>query len=239
VAGGDVWGGSSSADQTLSNTAGSSATNTAHTTQAAGQDQTSSSSCIAGCGGAGQAQKADQVALTLQGAGSAADADQSGVNTAAPVSTGAWVAPGSASADQALTNDATSNASNTAHTSQTGDQSQSSSASCIAGCGGPGQAQELGQFALTGQLADSKADADQHGVNAATDPWGWTAATQRDSNTAMSSAHNDATTGQWADQTQHSTAPGSGQAQDLLQAAATLQLAPSWAGAFQDATNAG
>jgi hypothetical protein len=239
VAGGDVWGGSSSADQTLSNTADSSATNTAHTTQAAGQNQSSSSSCIAGCGGAGQAQDLSQAALTLQGAKSSADADQSGVNTAAPVSIGDWVAPGSATADQALTNDATSHASNTAHTSQTGDQSQSSSASCIAGCGGPGQAQELGQFALTRQLADSTADADQHGVNSATDPWGWTAATQRDSNTANSSAHNDAMTGQWADQMQHSTAPGSGQAQDLLQAAATLQLAPSWAGAFQDATNAG
>ena len=239
VAGGDVWGGATSASQHDTNAATSSADNTAGTYQAAGQSQSSSSGCLFGCGGSGQAQKADQAALTLQGAGSKADADQSGVNTAAPVSTGAWVAPGSASADQALTNDATSHASNTAHTSQTGDQSQSSSASCVAGCGGPGQAQELGQFALTGQLADSKADADQHGVNTATDPSGWTAANQRDSNTAMSSATNDALTGQWADQMQHSTAPGSGQAQDLLQAAATLQLAPSWAGAFQDATNAG
>jgi hypothetical protein len=240
VAGGDVWGGSSSADQTLSNTADSSATNTAHTNQSADQDQSSSSSCVVGCGGAGQAQDLSQAALTLQGAKSSADADQNGVNANVPVTlAGDDVWSGSSSADQTLSDDASSHASNTARTNQTGDQDQSSSASCLAGCGGPGQAQELDQLALTGQLADSAADADQHGVNSDTTPWGWSAATQRDTDTATSSAHNDAATGQWADQDQRSDAPGSGQEQELIQAAATFQLAPSWAGAFQDATNAG
>ena len=152
----------------LSNTADSSAANTAHTTQAAGQNQTSSSSCIAGCGGAGQAQDLSQAALTLQDAHSSADADQSGVNANVPVTVaGGDVWGGATSASQHNTNTAASAADNTAGTYQAAGQSQSSSSGCLFGCGGSGQAQKADQAARTLQGAGSKADADQSGVNTA------------------------------------------------------------------------
>ena len=246
VAGVFVIGGDSSADQTLDNSADSSASNSATTTQGAGQSQSSSDSCVVGCGGSGQAQALIQGASTWQKADSDAKAFQNGVNANAPSSVaGVAVEGGDSSASQDLTNSASSDASNDASTTQGADQSQSSSSSCAVGCGGSGQAQFLGQFAETGQKADSDAKAAQNGVNANTPSSiaglfaeeGDSSADQTMDNSADSSAENSASTSQGAGQNQSSSSSGSGQVQALIQKARTWQKADSDAKAKQNGVN--
>ena len=252
VAGGDVYGGDSSASQNLTNSADSTAYNSAETTQSANQSQSSSSECLAGCGGSGQAQLLVQDSSTDQYANSSANAYQNGVNANVPVSiAGGDVEEGDSSADQTLDNSATSDASNYATTDQTASQTQDSSDSCVVGCGGSGQFQAAAQIASTYQDADSDAYADQNGVNANAPVstgfivfGGDSSATQDATNSADSEAYNDASTTQDAEQSQSSSSDcvfgcgGSGQAQLLLQAAETEQYADSEADAFQNAVNA-
>ena len=253
IAGDDVYGGDSSATQNNDNSASSDASNSADTDQDAYQSQDSSSSCLVGCGGSGQAQALEQDSSTYQDADSEANAYQNGVNANVPVSIAGYdVYGGSSSADQSLSNYADSSASNDATTDQYADQSQSSSSSCLAGCGGSGQAQELGQFSSTDQYADSDANADQNGVNANVpvsiagyDVYGGdSSATQYNDNSASSSASNDASTDQYADQSQDSSSScaagcgGSGQAQALIQESSTYQDADSEANAYQNGVNA-
>ena len=81
---------------------------------------------------------------------------------------GGSITSGSNSADQTATNGATSGpAVNEADTTQENTQTQEGgSSSCVIGCGGNGQAQLNCQGALTGQYANSSAEADQNAVNA-------------------------------------------------------------------------
>jgi hypothetical protein len=241
-----ISGGDSSADQSLDNSADSSASNSATTTQGAGQTQSSDDSCVAGCGGSGQAQALIQGASTWQKADSDAKALQNGVNANAPSSVaGVAVEGGDSSASQDLTNSASSEASNDASTSQGAGQTQSSSSDCVAGCGGSGQLQLLGQFAETGQKADSDAKAEQNGVNANAPSsvagvfviGGDSSADQSLDNSADSAADNTAATTQGAGQTQSSSSSGSGQIQALIQRAWTWQDADSDANALQNGVN--
>jgi hypothetical protein len=169
IAGGSVFGGSSSANQTASNSAGAAAGNLALTSQTANATQVGgSSSCAAGCGGAGQFQLVGQNAVTKQNAEADADADQNAVNANVPVTiAGGSVYGGSSSANQAASNKAGAAAGNLALTSQAAAATQmGGTTSCKAGCGGAGQFQLLGQNAFTVQNADADADADQNAVNA-------------------------------------------------------------------------
>ncbi|HEU4450505.1 MAG TPA: hypothetical protein VFR63_11080 [Gaiellaceae bacterium] len=169
IAGGNVVGGSSSANQTASNAAKAAAGNVASTSQTAAATQVGgSSSCTAGCGGSGQYQAVDQTAVTLQKADADADADQNAVNANAPVTiAGGNVYGGSSSANQAASNAAFAAAGNAAATSQTADAVQvGGPSSCSYGCGGSGQYQAVNQGAVTLQKADADADADQNAVNA-------------------------------------------------------------------------
>jgi hypothetical protein len=159
---------------------------------------------------------------------------------------------GSNSASQYLDNEADSDASNESSTEQFAGQSQESSSSCGGGCGGSGQAQFLIQDASTEQVAGSKADADQKGVNAnvpvtisAGDVHaGDNSADQRLKNKADSDASNESSTKQFAGQDQSSSSHckwgcgGSGQAQKLGQFADTRQAAFSEADADQTGVNA-
>src|SRR5205823_4602452 len=86
VAGGNITSGPSSANQLANSEAEAKASNEADTTQK--QDQTQnvggSSSCLAGCGGAGGFQLGIQKADTQQWAGAFALSDQNAVNANAP-----------------------------------------------------------------------------------------------------------------------------------------------------------
>jgi hypothetical protein len=253
ISAGDVRAGGNSASQDLSNEANAGSGNDSTTNQGAEQSQESRSSCGAGCGGSGQAQFLLQDAATGQVAGSKANANQTGVNANVPVTISAGdVHLGSNSADQRLSNEANANSTNTSTTNQGASQDQSSSSGCHYGCGGSGQAQKLGQFADTFQLALSNADADQTGVNAnvpvtisAGDVWAGTgSATQYADNSADANSSNDSTTNQGASQSQSSDSGsrcsgcgGSGQAQKLEQRAGTWQKALSWADAWQSLEN--
>ena len=119
-------------------------------------------------GGAGQAQKVGQNAVTKQNAKADADAKQNAVNGNAPVTiAGGSVFGGSSSANQAASNSAGAAAGNIALTSQSAAATQvGGSTKCGYGCGGAGQFQALGQNAFTVQNADADADADQNAVNA-------------------------------------------------------------------------
>ena len=180
VAGGNVSGGSSSADQTADNTADADASNKAATVQLAGASQTGGgSSSYAGCGGSGQFQAVSQGSWTGQEADADADAEQNAVNGNAPVAiAGGHVFGGSSSANQTATNSADADASNKALTLQLAFADQSAGGcnerctkpskdkhggSC--GCGGSGQLQAVLQAAWTGQGADADADAEQNAVN--------------------------------------------------------------------------
>jgi len=129
----------------------------------------------------------------------------------------------------------------------------SSGPSCQVGCGGIGQAQLSSQWALTGQLAGSKATAAQNAVNANAPvnvaggniSTGDNNANQTASNGADSSAKNKSNTDQSNTQTQTASGGscsigcgGSGQAQISGQEALTLQAALSKASANQNAVNA-
>jgi len=171
VAGGSITSGSNSASQTATNNASSApAVNNASTTQDNNQSPNGgSSSCSVGCGGNGQAQLSSQLSLTLQKAVSQASAKQNAVNANVPVNiAGGTITSGSNSADQTVTNGATSGpAVNNASTTQGNSQTQNAgSSSCAIGCGGNGQAQLSFQGALTAQYANSSADANQNAVNA-------------------------------------------------------------------------
>jgi hypothetical protein len=242
--------GDSSANQYLDNSASSEASNDASTTQRAGQQQSSDSSCHVGCGGSGQAQELEQNAETVQKADSGAEANQRAINANVPVVIGYGNKSGSSSADQQLSNDADSKATNKAATEQTAAQEQDSQSDCKYGCGGSGQAQKLGQNAETKQYADSWAEANQKAINANVPVViGWhndsgdSSATQELDNSADSKAKNDAETTQKAAQSQKAESEGkagsggAGQFQGLWQNAETKQKADSWAEANQAAEN--
>jgi hypothetical protein len=213
IAGGDISGGSNSANQTATNGASSSAGNTATTDQSNNQTQTvGGSSCSLGCGGNGQAQVSGQDAATLQAALSSAKAGQNTVNANVPVNiAGGDISGGSNSANQTSTNGASSSAGNTATTDQSNNQSQTAGgSSCSLGCGGNGQAQISGQGALTAQLAASEASAKQNAVNANVPvniaggdiSGGSNSANQTSTNGATSSSGNGSSTSQNGGQTQ-------------------------------------
>ncbi len=127
IAGGNVSGGDNSANQYAANGASSAAGNSADTTQSNTQDQSAGSSCLIGCGGAGQAQFSTQNALTAQLAASCATAYQNAVNANVPVNiAGGDVYGGDNSANQYATNDGSSKAGNDAGTDQDGGQGQGS-----------------------------------------------------------------------------------------------------------------
>ena len=107
IAGGDVYGGDNSANQTATNGAFSAAGNLANTDQSNNQTQSAGSSCFIGCGGAGQAQLSSQESATLQAALSKADAHQNAVNANVPVNiAGGDIYGGDNSANQTATNGA-------------------------------------------------------------------------------------------------------------------------------------
>ena len=177
-----------------------------------------------------------QSAITLQGALSSANADQTAVNANVPVNIGGGnVSGGNNSANQGALNGAGSLAGNNAGTNQTNTQSQTAGSDCKVGCGGAGQAQLSGQQAVTGQLAGSSANANQTAVNANVPvnigagnvSGGDNSANQLVGNGALSGAGNNADTNQTNTQSQTAGSDckvgcgGAGQAQ--RPAAATLQ----------------
>ncbi|MGH3023567.1 MAG: hypothetical protein ACRDNI_07930 [Gaiellaceae bacterium] len=256
IAGGNVSGGSSSANQVASNKAGAAAGNIALTSQTANATQVGgSSSCGFGCGGAGQFQAVGQNALTAQNAKADADANQNAVNANAPVTiAGGDVFGGSSSANQVASNSAGAAAGNIALTSQTANATQvGGSSSCLAGCGGAGQFQAVGQNAVTLQNAEADADANQNAVNANVPVTiaggsvfgGTSSANQVASNSAGAVAGNFALTSQTANATQVGGSSscifgcgGAGQFQAVGQNAVTLQNADADADANQNAVNA-
>jgi hypothetical protein len=168
IAGGSINAGASSANQDANNAADAEAGNESGTLQVADATQTGgSSSCRAGCGGAGQFQAVLQDAKTKQDADAKANADQNAVNANVPVSiAGGDVNAGDSSADQDANNSADAEAGNESKTVQLAAAEQTGgSSSCKWGCGGDGQFQAIGQLAVTSQEADADADADQNAVN--------------------------------------------------------------------------
>ena len=171
---------------------------------------------------------------------------------------------GSNSANQLALNGARSGAHNNAQTNQTNTQTQTDPGKGgSAGIGGAGQAQLSSQHSLTGQFADSSANANQTATNANApvnvsggavsggkddppsggDPSG-NSANQGAGNLALSGAGNHANTNQTNTQTQPAGSNcqigcgGAGQFQASGQSSATLQGAFSSANADQTAVNA-
>jgi hypothetical protein len=221
--GGDV-------QQSNASEAESLAANAAKTDQAVQQQQQGSGSCK--CGGGGT-QVAEQKAKTDQSASSDATSTQyKPSNSAISVRIGS---PGNdGSVDQSNTSAAGSFAGNLAKTDQSAQQSQGGS-SC--GCGGDA-VQAAGQFAHTGQYADSDATSKQiDPSNSATSvriasPGNGGDVRQSNDSFAGSFAGNAALTQQTADQQQGSGGHGSG-VQALEQDAATWQDADSSATSTQ------
>jgi hypothetical protein len=256
IAGGNVAGGSSSATQTADNSANADASNASTTGQTANPTQTGgSSSCLSGCGGAGQSQVVDQSALTKQNADADATAKQNAVNANVPVSiAGGSVLGGSSSATQTADNSADASANNTSNTNQNADAKQTGgSSSCLSGCGGNGQSQTVDQSAQTKQNADADATAKQNAVNANVPVGiagsdvvgGSSSATQTADNGAKSDASNMSTTNQTANPSQtggssscFSGCGGNGQEQNVFQLGLTKQDADASSLAKQDAVNA-
>jgi hypothetical protein len=146
IAGGNITSGPSSANQLANSEAEAKASNDADTTQK--QDQTQnvggSSSCLAGCGGAGGFQLGIQKADTQQWAGAFALSDQNAVNANAPANVaGGNITSGPSSANQWANSEAEAKASNDADTTQKQKQDQTvgGNSYCYFGCGGPGGAQ--------------------------------------------------------------------------------------------------
>jgi hypothetical protein len=255
IAGGNVTGGNSSANQKAANIGAAAAVNASHTGQQATANQTGgSSACKAGCGGSGQYQAVGQKAATLQGAKADADANQNAVNANVPVTiAGGNVSGGSSSANQAALNAAGAAAVNASKTDQKATATQTGgSSSCLYGCGGSGQYQVVDQEAATLQLAHADADANQNAVNANTPvtiaggnvTGGSSSANQGALNAAGALAANVSDTNQNATATQTGGSSsclygcgGSGQYQAVDQKAATLQLAHADADANQNAIN--
>jgi trimeric autotransporter adhesin len=256
IAGGNVSGGSSSATQDATNAATADASNSSKTDQTANAAQTGgSSSCLSGCGGAGQAQTIDQSALTKQDADADAKAKQNAVNANVPVSiAGGSVSGGSSSANQTASNAADASANNNSKTNQTANATQTGgSSSCTSGCGGNGQEQNVVQDSKTKQEADADALAKQNAVNANVPVsiagsdvvGGSSSATQTADNNATADASNRSKTDQTANATQTggsssctSGCGGNGQEQNVIQASETKQNADADAKAKQNAVNA-
>jgi hypothetical protein len=259
VAGGNITSGPSSANQLANSEAEANSSNDADTTQK--QDQTQNvggtSSCTAGCGGAGGFQAGVQLANTSQWAGSLAVSKQNTVNANVPVNVaGGDITSGPSSANQAANSEAEANSSNDADTTQKQDQTQNvgGSSSCFFGCGGAGGAQIGVQKADTDQWAGAAAISKQNAVNANTPvniaggniTSGPSSANQWANSEAEANASNDADTTQKQDQTQNvggnssclAGCGGAGGFQLGIQKAETEQ----WAGAFalsdQNAVNA-
>src|SRR6266513_1360965 len=151
-AGGNVTSGPSSANQLANSEADAKASNDADTTQKQTQNVDGSSSCQAGCGGAGAAQLGVQAANTQQDAGAAAISKQNAVNANVPVNiAGGNITSGPSSANQLANSQAEAKATNDAETTQKQDQTQNvgGSSSCKLGCGG------AGGFQVGAQLADT------------------------------------------------------------------------------------
>ena len=259
VAGGNITSGPSSANQLANSQAEAKSSNDADTTQK--QDQTQnvggSSSCKAGCGGAGGFQAGVQLANTSQWAGSLAVSKQNAVNANVPVNVaGGNITSGPSSANQLANSEAEAKASNDADTTQKQDQTQNvgGNSSCYVGCGGAGAAQIGVQAADTQQWAGAAAISKQNAVNANVPvnvaggniTSGPSSANQLANSEAEAKASNDADTTQKQDQTQNvggsssclAGCGGAGGFQLGIQKADTQQ----WAGAFalsdQNAVNA-
>jgi hypothetical protein len=173
VAGGNITSGPSSANQLANSQAEAKSSNEADTTQK--QDQTQnvggSSSCLAGCGGAGGFQLGIQKADTQQWAGAFALSDQNAVNANAPVNVaGGNITSGPSSANQWANSGAEAKASNNADTTQKQKQDQTvgGNSYCYFGCGGPGGAQIGIQKADTQQGAFAGGLSLQNAVNSNT-----------------------------------------------------------------------
>jgi hypothetical protein len=182
IAGGDVRSGSSSATQTATSNANADVSNKAKTDQEQTLTQNigGSSSCKAGCGGAGGFQVGVQKADTNQWALGIAKSDQNAVNGNAPVSiAGGNISSGPSSATQTATSSANADVSNKAKTDQDqtltqnigsgcgcdGKVSRDGKDGCYAGCGGAGGFQLGVQKAETNQWALGVAKSDQNAVN--------------------------------------------------------------------------
>src|SRR5438876_182274 len=215
IAGGNITSGPSSANQLAISEAEAKASNDADTTQK--QDQTQnvggSSSCLAGCGGAGGFQLGIQKADTQQWAGAFALSDQNAVNANAPVNVaGGNITSGPSSANQWANSEAEAKARNDADTTQTQDQTQNvgGNSSCSFGCGAPGAAQIGIQKADTEQGALAAGLSLQNAVNSNTPHSvaggniydGPSSANQWASSEAEGKAFNDAFTNQFAWQSQ-------------------------------------
>src|SRR6266536_856136 len=258
IAGGDVNSGPSSATQTADSSATTNVNNNATTNQNQSQQQTvgGSSSCHAGCGGAGGAQAGVQKADTHQGAIGVAKSDQNAVNANVPVSiAGGDVNSGPSSANQTATSTATANVGNNATTNQGQWQQQTvgGDGSCLAGCGGPGGAQIGIQNAETKQIALGLAGSEQNAVNGnapvsiagGDDNTGPSSANQTATSTAIANVGNNATTNQEQSQQQAIGGNsacllgcgGAGGAQLGVQNAETKQIALGLAESEQNAVS--
>jgi hypothetical protein len=215
VAGGNITSGPSSANQLANSEAEAKASNDADTTQK--QDQTQnvggSSSCLAGCGGAGGFQLGIQKADTQQWAGSFALSDQNAVNANAPANVaGGNITSGPSSANQWANSEAEAKASNDADTKQKQKQYQTvgGNSSCYFGCGGPGGAQigiqkaetKQGAFAAGLSLQNAVNSNTPHSVAGGNIYAGPSSANQWANSEAEGKASNDADTWQFAWQNQ-------------------------------------
>jgi hypothetical protein len=215
VAGGNITSGPSSANQLANSEAEAKASNDADTTQK--QDQTQnvggSSSCLAGCGGAGGFQLGIQKADTQQWAGSFALSDQNAVNANAPANVaGGNITSGPSSANQWANSEAEAKASNDADTTQKQKQYQTvgGNSSCYFGCGGPGGAQigiqkaetKQGAFAVGLSLQNAVNSNTPHSVAGGNIYAGPSSANQWANSEAEGKASNDADTWQFAWQNQ-------------------------------------
>jgi hypothetical protein len=189
IAGGDITSGDSNATQTADSNATTDVSNESETEQHQKLDQDfGSSSCKAGCGGAGGFQVGIQDAQTNQGALGIAKSDQNAVNGNAPVATaGGDITSGDSNATQTADSNATTDVSNESETEQNQKLDQDFGCGCDkkkdgkygrdskdgkghddgcqAGCGGPGGFQVGIQKAETNQLALGVAKSDQNAVN--------------------------------------------------------------------------
>ena len=215
VAGGNITSGPSSANQLANSEAEAKASNEADTTQK--QDQTQnvggSSSCLAGCGGAGGFQLGIQKADTQQWAGAFALSDQNAVNANAPANVaGGKITSGPSSANQWANSEAEAKATNDADTTQKQKQDQTvgGKSSCYFGCGGPGGAQigiqkaetKQGAFAAGLSLQNAVNSNTPHSVAGGNIHAGPSSANQWANSEAEGKAFNDADTSQFAWQSQ-------------------------------------
>src|SRR5436305_905875 len=215
IAGGNITSGPSSANQRANSEAEAKSSNDADTTQK--QDQTQnvggSSSCLAGCGGAGGFQLGIQKADTQQWAGAFALSDQNAVNANAPVNVaGGNITSGPSSANQWANSEADAKATNDADTTQKQKQDQTvgGSSSCYFGCGAPGGAQigiqkadtQQGAFAAGLSLQNAVNSNTPHSVAGGNIYAGPSSANQWANSEAEGKASNYADTFQWASQYQ-------------------------------------